>query len=166
MYKYFKDGKRSEKTILFEGFCNITQKDIVTYHLDFMNRSLFNFRVGKGSVSQNSIKYEMGMGLESRRRPAAKYLVLYGKWSIRGRAGLIFEIDYGGGRIGGITFSAEARLAPDSRIKFDLKTDSGKPLSLSLTLSKAILKGAGEFYSKALFSEKEKAVYIGGGFKW
>ncbi len=166
VYKYLKDGERGEKTILFEGFWNITEKDILTYHLDFMNRSLFNFRVGKGSVSHNSIKYEMGVGLEARRRPAAKYLVLYGKWNIRERAGLIFEIDYGGGRIGGITFGAEARLTADSRIKFDLKTESGEPLRLSLVLSKTILKGAGELYSKALFSEKEKAVYIGGGFRW
>lgn len=166
VYKYSKGGKKNEKTILFEGFWNITKKDIITYHLDFMNRSLFNFRVGRGSVSNDSIKYEMGIGLEARERPAKKYLILYGKWNIRKRVGVVFEIDYGGGNKGGINFGAEARLTPDSKIRFDLRTETGEPLGLSLTLSKTILKGEGELYSKALFSEKEKAVYIGGGFKW
>lgn len=166
VYKYSKGPKKSEKSILFDGFWNIAAKNAVTYHLDFMNRSFFNFRVGAASVSRDSIRYEIGIGAEKKRRPAAEYLVLYGKWNIRERVGLIFEIDYGGGQIGGITFGAEARLAQGSKIEFDLKTEAGKPLGISLSLSKSVLNKAGELYSKTLFSEKEKAVYIGGGFKW
>lgn len=166
VYKYYKKPTKTEKTISFDGFWNIAAKNIITYHLDFMNRSFFNFRVGTGNASLDAIKYEIGIGVKQKRRPAARYLVLYGKWHIKERVGLIFEINYGGDRTGGIVFGAEAKLAPGSAIKLDLKTESGKPLGISLCLSKTMLKGAGEFYSKALFSEKEKSVLVGGGFRW
>ncbi|MFH0839862.1 MAG: hypothetical protein V1883_02460 [Candidatus Omnitrophota bacterium] len=165
-YKYAKGRDKSERSVLFDGFWNVTEKDKLTYHLDFMNRSFFNFRVGKGTASQNNIRYEIGIGARAQRRPKARYLVLYGKWNIRKSVGLVFEIDYGDGQTGGIVFTAEAKLTADSRIKFELKTESGKSLGVSLTLSRTILKGVGELYSKVLFSEKEKAVYIGGGVRW
>lgn len=166
VYKYTKAKNAREKSILFDGFWNISKKERIIYHLDFMNRSFFDFRLGKGTALSDNIKYEIGMGVLAKRRPKAKYLILYGKWHIKKGIGLVFEIDYGDNQTGGIVFSAEAKLAPDSRIKFELKTGSGEPLGISLVLSKTILKGAGELYSKALFSEKEKALYIGGGVMW
>ena len=165
-YKYTKGSTKSERSILFDGFWNISRKDRITYHLDFMNRSFFDFRLGKMAALSDSIKCEIGIGARAKRKPKARYLILYGKWNVKKNAGLVFEIDYGDNQTGGMVFTAEARLTPDSRIRFELKTESGKPLGISLTLSKTVLKGAGELYSKALFSEKEKAVYVGGGVRW
>lgn len=169
-YRYKKSlsgtGKKEDRSFTLDGFWNITQKDTITYHLDFMNRSFFDFKAGYGRACSDSMKYEIGIGLRGRKRPLRKELILYGKWNIRQGTGLVFEIDYGGGQTGGMMFGAEARLARDSKIKLDLRTESGEPLGMSITLSKAVLDGAGELYSKALFSEKEAAVYIGGGFKW
>ncbi len=161
----YKD-KKTERSLTFAGFWNITKKDTLTYHLDFINRSFFDFKAGYGRAYNDRIKYEVGIGLKNRKRPLRKEVILYGKWNIKQGAGLIFEINYGNGQIGGMVFGAEARLGNDSKIEFDLRTESKKPLGISLTLSKTILKGAGELYSKALFSEKEKAVCIGGGFRW
>lgn len=161
-YKY----KETEGLLTLAGFWNITKKDILTYHLDFTNRSFFDFKAGYGRAYSDRIRYEVGIGLKNRKRPWLKEVVLYGKWNIRHGAGLIFEISYGNGQIGGMIFGAEARLGNDSKIEFDLRTESGKPLGVSLALSKTILEGIGELYSKALFSEKEKAIYIGGGFRW
>lgn len=170
VYKYGKNlsgkGKKAERSLIFDGFWNIAEKNVITYHLDFINGSVFNFRAGYGRAYKDSIKYEIGIGLENRKRPLRKYIILYGNWIIKERVGLVFEINYGKDQIGGIVFGAEAKLTPDSKMEFDLRAESGKPLGISLELSKTILNGAGELYSKALFSEKEKAVYIGAGFTW
>lgn len=170
IYKYKKDfsetGKKAERSLALAGFWNMTEKDTLTYHLDFIDRSFFAFKAGYGRAYNDRIKYEVGIGLKNKKRPRRKEIILYGKWNIRQGAGLIFEISYGSGQIGGMVFGAEARLGSNSKIEFDLRTASGKPLGMSLALSRTILKGSGELYSRALFSEKEKAVYIGGGFKW
>lgn len=170
VYKYRKNlsekNKKAERSLAFDGFWNINRKNILTYHLDFINRSLFDFRVGCGRADKDSIKYEVGVGFKKKRRPVREYIVLYGRWNLQKGIGLVFEINYGKNQIGGIVFGAEARLKKGARLELNLKTEAGRPLGMSLTLSKEILGGEGELYSKALFSEKEKAVYIGAGFRW
>ncbi len=161
-----KKGKRSKHSLLFDGRWNFTERNVLTYQLDLKGRSAFDFRIGKGIVQGNSIKFEVGIGLSQRQRPVKKYVILYGKWKIKNGVGLIFEVRHTDGRVSEIRFGAEAKLAGGSRIKFTLKNEIGKNLGLTFTLSKKMLKGSGESFIRFLRNRKEKAVYIGTGFIW
>ena len=171
--KLTKRGESKRRSLVFKGFWNITRRNALTYLLDLKGKSLpagrqsaFDFRVGHGIVEKGAIKFEIGIGISRRQRPVKKDIILYGKWKIKKGLGLIFEIMNPGGRASAMKFEAEAKLAGASRIKFTLKNETGKDLGLALTLSKEMLKGAGESFIRFLHNKKEKAVYVGTGFMW
>ncbi len=175
--KLTRRGESKKRSLVFDGFWNIARKSALTYRLDLKGKSLpvrqaggrqsaFDFRIGKGIVQGNSIKFEVGIGLSQRQKPVRKDVILYGKWKIKKGIGLIFEIRYAKGRARVMKFGAEAKLVSSSRIKFTLKNEIGKNLGLIFTLSKKMLKGSGESFIRFLRNRKEKAVYVGTGFIW
>ena len=164
--KLTRRGESKKHSLVFDGFWNIARKSALTYRLDLKGKSAFDFRIGKGIVQGNSIKFELGIGLSQRQKPVRKDVILYGKWKIKKGIGLIFEIRHAKGRARMMKFGAEAKLAGGSRIKFTLKNEIGKNLGLTFTLSKKMLKGSGESFIRFLRNRKEKAVYVGTGFIW
>jgi len=160
-------GRRVKRhTLTFDGFWNLTEKEILTYLLDFKGKSVFDFRVGKGIARRSMIGFEVGIGISRRKKPLKKDIILYGKWKVKKGIGLIFEIKYGRGRVSAIKFGAEAKLLGKSRVKFNLRNEAGRGLGITLTLSKRMLKGDGESFIRFLYGRKEKAAYVGAGFRW
>ncbi len=158
--------KQRKHSLLFSGFWSLRRSKVLTYLLDLKGKSAFDFRIGKGIAQGSSMKFEVGIGLSQREKLVRKDIVFYGRWKIKKGAGLIFEIINPGGRSSAIKFEAEAKLIGASRIKLALKSKRGKDLGLRFTLSKKMLKGAGESFIRFLHTKKEKAVYIGSGFRW
>lgn len=158
--------RKKKRSLLFNGSWNYTKRGVLTYQLDLKGKSAFDFKIGKGIVKDNAIKFEIGIGISRRQKPIKKDIILYGKWRIKKGTGLIFETKYGDSHFSEMKFEAEARLINGSRIKFVLKNEKGRDLGMKFTLSKTMLKGIGESFIRFLRNRKERAVYIGAGYMW
>ncbi|MGB2706235.1 MAG: hypothetical protein WBC74_05225 [Candidatus Omnitrophota bacterium] len=153
-------------TLTLKGYWDIKDKARVSYVIDKNTNSSFNFRTGLGLFRENYIKYEVGIVLSHRPKPVRRIVTLFGRWKIRKKMDLIFEVKYEKGKIRAIVFGAEARLTDKDTVLFRLRNDKGKDISANLKLSRRILKGEGQAFVRALKSKRESAVCAGAAFKW
>jgi len=158
--------KKIKKILSFKGFWDITERNKLAYKLDLKGNSRFDFRTGVSVVANNYIKYEVGIGLSDKYRPVKRIITLYGKWKIKKRANLLFEIEYENQKPHAIKFGADVRLTEKDKIEFKLKNKFGQPLGMEITLSKKLLKGSGTAYLRLLKSAKETALHLGTARQW
>ncbi len=184
VYKYEKAQlirkKTLKETLVFKGVFDITKRNRLSYELSPDGKSGFDFRTGLGFLHEDYIKYEIGIGGSNRRKPVNRTLFLYGKWKIKRRVGLLFEIKYPAtkdsagrpattdwrGKPKAIKFGADAKLTKRDEVKFSIKNEEGKDLGMELKLSRKLLAGDGEAFIKLLKDKKEAAIYVGAGWKW
>ena len=159
--------KKEVHTITFKGYWDIKEKARISYVLSEGTDSLFNFSASAGIFKEDFIQYELGIGLTNRAERVTRMLTLYGSWNLKKDVGLVFEIDYGDGKIQGIVFGADAKLTDKDTISFRLKNDvENKDLGVTLELSHEILEGDGEAFLRVLKSGKESAIYAGAAWRW
>ncbi len=131
-------------TLEFEGFWEIGELDRLRYILSASRGSYFDFRTQLESKniypSRGVIKYRIGIGVSTRNRSREKIISLFGAWKFSRALGLLFEMDYGEGRLHALEFGAEAVLSSKDRITFRLEDQRNQPLGLNLTFTHKFLK--------------------------
>ena len=155
-----------KKTLTFKGFWDIARRNRLSYELSLDGKSAFNFRTGLGFLTEKYIKYEVGIGLSSRKQPLKRIITLFGKWKVKRNVGLLFEIEHEKGKVKAIKFGADAKLTKTDKIEFKLKNELKKDLGLELKLSRKLLRGDGEAFLKLLKSKKEASIYVSAAWRW
>ena len=170
IYKYKKTQliRKQKRThiLTFKGYWDIKDKARLYYVIDKRSDSVFAFKTGLGIFKDKHIKYKVGIGISGKEEPTTRVITLYGKWKIKKRIGLIFEVEYENKKIHAIVFGAKAKLTPKDRISFKLRNELNKDIGGKLELSHKILKGDGESFLRFLKSTDETAVIVGAGFRW
>lgn len=171
IYCYEKTGlirkKTRTHTLTFEGRWDIKEKFRISYMLAGDTDSAFTFRSGFGIFKKDLIRYEVGITLSGRLRPAVRKIALWGRWNLRRGVGLVFEIGYAGRDKRPIVFGADARLSHGDTVSFKLTSaDGGNDMGAELELSRKILEGSGEAFLRILKSKQESAVYAGAAWRW
>jgi hypothetical protein len=171
VYRYEKSDlvtrKKKIHSLAFRGSWDIKDACRISYALDGRTDSVFDFMTSAGVFKEGYIKYEVGIGLAGRLRPKGKTITLFGKWSLKRGAGLVFEVEYGNGRLAAITFGADAELTDKDKVSFRLKDRAGnKGLEATLELSRRIFNGEGGAFLRALKEKRESAIYAGAAWRW
>ncbi len=158
--------RRVRQSIIFEGHWDILKRNRLSYEISRQGKSGFDFRTGLGFLGEGYIKYEVGIGLSSRKQPVKRIVTLFGKWKLKRNVGLLFETEYEKGKTKAIIFGVEAKLTKRDRVKFKLKNRLRKDLGLELKLSRKLLKGDGEAFLKLLKDKKEASIHAGMAWRW
>ena len=159
--------KSQTHTLVFKGYWDIKEKARISYVLSADTDSVFSFMTSAGVFKEDYIKYEAGIILKRRVKPVVRTIKLFGKWKLKKDIGLVFEVEYEGGKAKEIVFGADARLTDKDTVSFSLKDDlENKDLGVELELSHEILKGDGEAFLRALASRREIALYAGAAWRW
>ena len=171
IYRYEKSAlieKKSEThALIFKGHWDIRDKVRISYLLDADTDYSFDFGSSVGILEENCIKYEVGISLENSVDPVRRIIALSGEWRIKKDAGLLFEMEYEGGKIYAISFGADITLTDKNMVSFKLKDGIGnKDLGMTLELSQDILGGDGELFLRALASRRELALYAGAAWRF
>ena len=131
-------------TLTFQGYWDLSSTQRLVYMLEGSSTSRFEFKVQLESPviypKKGEIRYRIGIGIrQSRLTVAGQILILYGEWKFGRNLGLIFEMDYGQGRLRTTEFGAEA-VFQHNKVIFTLKNEQGVPLGLVLTMTHKFLK--------------------------
>jgi len=134
----------SRDTLTFKGFWQIPSNHKLVYILEGSSESRFEFKVHLESASmypkKGAIRYRIGIGTrKSRKTSPGQLLILYGEWKFSRNLGLSFNIDYGRGKIRGVGFGAEVTF-DRNKINLALDNEFGKPLGVTLTLTRQLFK--------------------------
>lgn len=159
--------KRKAHALTFKGYWDIKDALRISYLLSGDTDSEFIFKTSAGIFKDDSIQYELGIGVTGSPVSAKRAITLFGKWSLKKDVGFVFEIEYGNKKTRAIVFGADVRLTGRDTVSVRLKTCAEfKDMGASLELSRKILKGGGEAFLKILKEGRELAVYSGAAWKW
>jgi len=131
-------------TLLFKGFWQVSSSNKLVYILEGSSTSRFEFKAQLESASmypkKGAIRYRIGIGTrKSRKTSPSQLLILYGEWKFGRNLGLSFDIDYGRGKVMGVGFGAEVTFNRN-KVNLALKNEFGKPLGITLTLTRQLFK--------------------------
>lgn len=139
-----KTKSKTMNTLVFEGFWQINDRNRLTYILERSWKSRFDFRVQVETPNiyprQGVIKYRLGIGIRQKRQSRARIISLYGTWKFSRKAGLIFKMNYGKGKLHSIRFGTSINLNTRDKIVFSLTNKRKQPLGLCITFSHRFLK--------------------------
>jgi len=154
--------------LAFEGFWEINSSNRLTYILSRSLESCFDLRVQIESPNlypkEGVIKYRLGIGLRKERLSRMETVCLYGTWKFNRRAGLVFQMDYGKGRLQGIEFGANVYLNKKDELVFSLTDKQKEPLGFNIIFNHKFLKDrdAQAFLRlKNIINRKEAAIEAG-----
>ncbi|MDP3730364.1 MAG: hypothetical protein Q8R14_02435 [Candidatus Omnitrophota bacterium] len=158
--------KKRVHTLIFKGYWDIKDAFRVSYILSKGTDSVFDFKISAGTLKEDRIQYEVGIGAGHRIAPVTRAITLFGRWNLKKDANLSFEIEYEGGKTRSIAFGADAKLTDKDTILFRLKSMvENKDIGMTLELSREILRG-GETFIRALKSGRESALFAGAAWRW
>ncbi len=133
-------------TLTFKGHWDISSVNKLVYILEGSSTSRFEFKVQLESPTlypkEGQIRYRLGIGTRKSRLSGGQLLILYGEWKIGRNLSLSFRMDYGQGRVREIKFGAAVTFGRNE-VEFSLKSESGQPLGITLTMTHRFLKLAG-----------------------
>jgi len=159
----FEDGR---DTLTFKGYWDISSANRLVYMLEDSSTSRFEFKVQLESPiiypKKGEIRYRIGVGIrQSRLTTLRRVFILYGKWKFGRNLGLIFQMDYGQGKVRQIEFGAEVSFG-HNKVIFALKNEIGEPLSMTLTMTHRFLKSFdAEAFIRLKSRQKEQAIEAG-----
>lgn len=130
--------------LTFKGYWDISSANRLVYMLEGSSTSRFEFKVGLESPvfypKKGQIRYRIGVGLrQSRLTLPGQVLILYGEWKFGRNLGLIFQMDYGQGRVKEIEFGAGVTFGRN-KVIFALKNELDEPLGITLTMTRKFLE--------------------------
>jgi len=130
--------------LIFKGHWDISSVNRLVYILEGSSTSRFEFKAQLESPTlypkKGQIRYRVGIGSrKSRLSGPGQVIILYGEWKFGRNLGLVFEMDYGQGRVKGISFGAEVNFGRNEVI-LALKDQTGRPLGVTLTITHKFLR--------------------------
>lgn len=153
-------------TLTFKGYWNISCANRLVYILEGSSTSRFEFKVQLESPvlypKRGQIRYRIGIGLrQSRLTSPGQMLILYGDWKFGRNLRLIFQMDYGQGRVKGIEFGATVTFGRNQVI-FALKNELGEALGMTLTMTRKFLQSFNaEAFIRLKSLQNEQAIEAG-----
>ncbi|MBU4303256.1 MAG: hypothetical protein KKC39_00580, partial [Candidatus Omnitrophica bacterium] len=131
-------------TLTFKGYWNISAANRLVYIFEGSSTSRFEFKVQLESPTlypkKSQIRYRIGAGIrQSRRSAASQILILYGEWKFGRNLGLVFQMDYGQGKVRQIEFGAEVTFG-HNKVIFALKNELDEPLGITITMTHKFLE--------------------------
>ncbi|MCM8770290.1 MAG: hypothetical protein NC936_00265 [Candidatus Omnitrophica bacterium] len=137
-----KTKAKIKNSLIFEGFWQINSNNRLTYIFEQSRKSRFDFRVQLETPNiypqKGVIKYRVGIG--ARKERIKKVIYLYGEWKFSRKLGLIFQMDYGKGKIMNINFSAVVHFKKENEIVFSLINKINEPLGINVIFTHRFLK--------------------------
>ena len=152
--------------ITFKGYWNISSANRLAYILEGSSTSRFEFKVQLESSTlspkKGEIRYRIGVGIRQGRLIAPSQIItFYGEWKFGRNLGLIFQMDYGQGKVRSIEFGAEVTFGRN-KVVLALKDELGKPLGITLTMTHKFLKFIdAEAFIRLKSHQKEQAIEAG-----
>jgi len=151
--------------LTFKGHWDISSANRLVYALEGSSTSRFEFKVQLESSSlypkAGQIRYRIGIGLRKSRLTRGQILILYGKWKFGRDLGLVFQMDYGQGRVKSIVFGAESTFGRN-KVTFALKNEFGEPLGITLTMTHKFLEDFdAEAFIRLKSRQNEQAIEAG-----
>jgi len=136
-----------QDTLLFKGYWQISPQNRLVYLFEGSSTSRFEFRAQIESPTllpkKGQIRYRLGVGIRKNRLTRGSLLiVLYGEWKIGRNLELLFEMDYGEGKIKTLEFGAGVTFGRN-KVIFVLKDQLGQPLGITLTMTHKFLESLG-----------------------
>lgn len=130
--------------LVFKGYWDTLSNDRIVYLLEGSTTSRFEFKVQLESANlypkKGQIKYRIGLGARKSRLTKDKILlILYGQWKFGRNLSLVFNMDYGQGRVKSINFGAEVTFGANKLI-LALNDESGERLGVTFTMTHKLLK--------------------------
>lgn len=152
--------------LVFKGYWDISSANRLVYIFEGSSTSRFEFKVQLESPiihpKKGRIRYRIGIGIrQSRLTAPGQMLILYGEWKFGRNLGLIFQMDYGRGRILAMEFGAEVFFGHNN-VKFALKNELGEPLGITLTMTHKFLETLdAKAFIRLKSRQKEQAIEAG-----
>lgn len=159
---------RTQELITFKGFWQINARDRITYILDLKNKSFFEFKVQierpdiKGESEE--IKYRIGIGVRDLKQE--RVFLLFGKWRVRQKRTISFELDYGERGIRAIAFGASVVLNKNNEFVFELKNRRGEDLGIRVTFNRNFFKGNAALFARLSKLEDDRRLEVGIRIPW
>jgi hypothetical protein len=139
-----KTKRKIKRTLTFEGFWQINSSNQLTYILSHSRESRFDFRAQIESPNlypqDKVIKYRLGIGIRKEGQGETKIISLYGAWKFKRRLGLIFQMDYGKGKVHLMEFGFESHLSKKDEVIFSLTNKRNQPLGIQVIFTHKFLK--------------------------
>ncbi|MCM8796122.1 MAG: hypothetical protein NC928_05520 [Candidatus Omnitrophica bacterium] len=141
--RQLKTKQKALQKLVFLGCWDYISRNRLVYVLSGSSDSYLELRGQLESINlrrkKGEIKFRLGAGVRytPRRRTL---LLIFGTWKFSRKLGLIFEVEYGKGKVNSMEFGADICLTPNNKIIFALKNKSGEPLGISLIFSHKFLK--------------------------
>ena len=131
-------------TLIFKGFWKMPSFNKLVYVLEGSSTSRFEFKANIESASMRPkkgvVRYRIGIGARKSRKTApGQLLIIEGEWKFGRNLGVNFNVDYGRGKIRGVGFGAEVTFDRNI-VNLSLKSESGKPLGVTLLLTHKLFK--------------------------
>jgi hypothetical protein len=161
-------ARRAQEFITLKGFWQINTKDKLVYILDLKNKSFLEFKVQleeqnlRGEDAQ--IRYRLGMGVKELRQE--RVFSLFGKWNIRAKKNISFEIDYGKRGLRAIDFGASVFLNKNNEFVFELKDRREKDLGFSITFNRRFMKRRAALFARLSKLENDLCLEAGVKIPW
>jgi hypothetical protein len=161
--EYLSEDGRDQLT--FKGYWNISSANRLVYILEGSSVSRFEFKVQLESPTllpkKGQIRYRLGAAIRSNRLKASPLIILYGEWKFGRNLGVIFQMDYGQGKIKCLEFGAVVTFGRN-KVIFALKDEIDKPLGITLTMTHKFIKSIdAEAFIRLKSRQKEQAIEVG-----
>ncbi|MDD4202478.1 MAG: hypothetical protein PHQ52_03335 [Candidatus Omnitrophica bacterium] len=154
-------GEKNTHMLEFKGLWKFTEKNRITYDISSKTGSEFAIRTAVVVMDKNSIKAELGIGLEKSK--TYREITFFGKWQINKNIGLLFELEKQNNKQKNIKFGCEATLKNTS-IDLNIKAyGTKKDLDIGLKLKRDIKCIDGQLFVELFKNKKESAVFLGVG---
>ena len=162
-----KKKKKESQELSFEGYWDISEKNLLTYFLGGDSDSAFRFRGAFQTKSilakRGEIHYQIGVLVSGKHK--LQTIGLFGKWKLSRNLDLSFEIDYED-RKRSIVFGREYSLDSQRRVIVNLRSEEGKALGVEVILEKDIFDGNGQAFIRFQKFVEESRVEAGVKFTW
>ncbi len=163
-----KTKRKTSRTLEFDGFWDLTEKNRLTYFIGGESQSALRFRGAFQTHSvlakRDSLRYQIG--LEVSGKPKTRTLTFFGKWKLSRNFELSFEIAANKGQVRTIRWGAEYHLDRFRQIVVALKNKRGEPLGVEITFTRDFIKKDGQFFVRLQKSLEESSMEAGLRFRW
>ncbi|MFH0855077.1 MAG: hypothetical protein V1869_00965 [Candidatus Omnitrophota bacterium] len=151
--------------LTLKGHWDISSANRLVYILEGSSTSRFEFKAQLESPviypKAGQIRYRIGIGSRKSRLTGGQLLIFYGEWKFGRNLGLVFQMDYGQGRVKAILFGAELTFGRN-KVIFALKSELGEPLGMALTMTHKYLEHLDtKAFIRLKSRSKEQAVEAG-----
>ena len=161
--------KRTElKLLVFRGVWNLTDKNYLTYSLGGRSDSSLRFRGAFQTRSilakKGEIRYQVGVEVSGKRQ--VREVMLFGKWKYSNKTGLLFEMEYEEGQKKAIAFGGVYRFTRDNAMEVQLKSSRGRPMGVSVLLTRDVFGKDGQAFLRLEKSPEESRIEAGFRARW